>query len=128
MKALDTNVIVRLLLNDDPAQGQQVKALLESAEADGERFLLSNPVILELLWVLRAVYDFNRNEILDALELLSQMPVFVFEHYPSLQELIRLGRTTRADLPDLLIGLTGLALGCEATLTFAAKTKLFERL
>jgi len=48
-----------------------------------------------------------------------------------MQQLIRLGHTTRADLPDLLIGLVGKSRGCETTLTFEkglTSTGLFEQL
>jgi len=131
VKALDTNVIVRFLLSDDQAQGRRVKALLERAEGTAERFLVSTPTILETIWVLSAVYEFTRSEVLQALELLLQMPILEFENYELVQELIHLGRATRADLPDLLIGLSGKACGCEVTLTFEkglAQTALFERL
>ena len=81
--------------------------------------------------MLSAVYDFTRQEILRALELLTQLPILKFEDYSSMQQLIRLGHATRADLPDLLIGLAGKSRGCETTLTFAkglTPTGLFEQL
>ena len=131
MKALDTNVIVRFLVNDDQAQARLVKELLEAAEKAGQRFLLTTPVLLELIWVLSAVFDFSRDEVIKALDLLTQMPIFEFEDFAGTQKLVVLGRTTRADLPDLLIGLAGRSNGCTRTLTFdkgLSKTSLFEQL
>ena len=131
MKALDTNVIVRLLINDDKVQGRRAKAVLEKAEEESERYFLSLLVILETIWVLSAVYKLNRSEVLDALELLTQMPVLELENDGTVQELLRMGRSGNADLPDLLIGLSAKARGCETTLTFEKgleKTALFERL
>ena len=131
MKALDTNVIVRLLINDDKVQGRRAKALLEKAEEESERYFLSLLVILETIWVLSAVYKLNRSEVLDALELLTQMPVLELENDGTVQELLRMGRSGNADLPDLLIGLSAKARGCETTLTFEKgleTTALFERL
>ncbi|MFQ5737441.1 MAG: PIN domain-containing protein [Acidobacteriota bacterium] len=131
MKALDTNVILRFLLNDDRAQGLRVKKLFEASERSGARFEITWPVVLETVWVLSAVYEFQRSEILDALELLAQMPILEFEDYDRLLQLIRLGRGTRAHLPDLLIGIAAKSCGCEATLTFEkglTKTGLFEQL
>lgn len=131
MKALDTNVIVRLLINDDKVQGRRAKALLEKAEEESERCFLSLLVILETIWVLSAVYQLNRSEVLDALELLTQMPVLELESDGTVQELLRMGRSGNADLPDLLIGLSAKARGCETTLTFERgleKTTLFERI
>ena len=131
MKALDTNVLVRFLVNDDPQQAKRVTDLFTSAEEDGDRFLVPTIVLLELIWVLESVYEFSRNEIVEACELLAQMPVLSFENYAVLQRLIAFGRTTHAHLPDLLIGLTGQSSGCELTLTFERgleKTGLFERM
>ena len=51
--------------------------------------------------------------------------------YDGLLQLIRLGGSTSADLPDLLIGLSGRSCACDVTLTFEkglAGTGLFERL
>lgn len=131
MKALDTNVIVRFLINDDKTQGRKARVLFENAERTGERYLICTPVLLETIWVLSAVYDLAREDVLHALELLSQIPILEFESYEDLLELVRLGTTTNADLPDLLIGLSGKAAGCESTLTFdkgLGPTGLFERL
>jgi predicted nucleic-acid-binding protein len=131
LKALDTNVIVRLLINDDKVQGRRAKAVLEKAEEESERYFLSLLVILETIWVLSAVYKLNRSEVLDALELLTQMPVLELENDGTVQELLRMGRSGNADLPDLLIGLSAKARGCETTLTFEKgleTTALFERL
>ena len=130
MKALDTNVLVRFLVKDDNAQAFRVKSLFESAEVSGERFLVTTPSLLELIWVLTAVYDFTRSEFLEAILLLSQMPILEFEDFELVGRLIRLGGDTTADLPDLVIGLSGAARGCESTLTFEKgleKTGLFER-
>jgi predicted nucleic-acid-binding protein len=131
MKALDTNILIRFLVNDDKAQGRKVKKLFEETEEVAGRFLITTPVVLEILWVLSAVYDFTRAEILQALELLTQLPILEFEDYSSMQQLIRLGYATRADLPDLLIGLVGKSRGCDTTLTFEkglTLTGLFEQL
>lgn len=129
MKALDTNVIVRFLLDDDKTQARRVQELFEDGERTGRRFMVTVPVVLELLWVLSAVYELSRDDVLYALELLTQMPILEFEDYEGAQHLIALGRESRADLPDLLIGIAGRSRGCETTLTFErglAKIGLFE--
>ncbi len=131
MKALDTNVIVRFLINDDKTQGRKARVLFENAERTGERYRIGTPVLLETIWVLSAVYDLAREDVLHALELLTQIPILEFESYETVLELVRLGATTNADLPDLLIGLSGRAAGCESTLTFdkgLGPTGLFKRL
>jgi len=59
MIAVDTNVLVRYLTNDDAAQARKAVDLLASAEP----VLLTHTVLLELEWVLRAVYDLSAETI-----------------------------------------------------------------
>ena len=129
MKAVDTNLLVRFLVVDDPAQAARVKKIFETAEGSGDVRMVSTLVALELVWVLSAVYECSRNDILDAFEQLCMLPVLCFENPDLINGLIRMGRTTGTDLPDILIGLAGQALGCRTTLTFdrkAAQSGLFE--
>jgi len=131
LNALDTNVIVRLLVNDDKAQALRAKSILEKAEVESQRYFLSLLVILETIWVLSAVYQLSRSEVLDALEMLTQMPVLKLERHEAVLELVRIGRSGNADLPDVLIGLSAKTQGCETTLTFEKgleATTLFERI
>lgn len=118
MIALDTNVILRVLLGDDEEQGARAKRRLRRAETDNQPLLLTDLVLYELIWLLSKRYDFTRFEVLDALAVLAGMPALCFEEYELLTELIGRGRASSADLPDLFIGLRGAALGCESTLTF----------
>jgi len=131
MNALDTNVLVRLLVNDDEAQCAKAKALCERAEVRGERLFVAIPVVLELFWTLRAVYDCPRADIIGALEQLTLTPLFAFEAPDRIRDLIDLGRKTALDPADILIGLTARDFGYEATLTFdrrATKSELFQRI
>jgi len=47
MQALDTNVLVRFLVADDPVQAGQVRNLLKRAEAEGRAYFVPLPVVLE---------------------------------------------------------------------------------
>lgn len=118
MKALDTNLLIRFLVRDDPAQAEKVRLLLRQAERDEEVFLIPLSVVLEVLWVLDAVYDRPRDRILDALDSLTLMSVLQFEHMDIVHALVEQGRRTLLDLSDLLIGLSAKRQGAEHTLTF----------
>ena len=91
MKALDTNVIIRFLLNDDKTQAHKVKAIFERAEKTGEQYFVTTPVVLETVWVLSAVYDFSRHEVLHALELLTEMPILDFDDFDAGDEGVAVG-------------------------------------
>jgi len=129
MNALDTNVLVRLLVADDHVQAARVKKLLDRAERTGESFLIAIPVLLETIWVLESSYDCPRAAVLDALEQLTLAPVVRFEAPDRVARMIHVGRSEALGLADILIGLTAVDLGCEATLTFdkrASQSSLFR--
>jgi len=63
MRAVDTNVLVRLLVNDDQAQAE----LAQSAMAAEPAFILKT-VMIELEWVLRSAYERSRAEIARSIE------------------------------------------------------------
>ncbi len=74
MLAVDTNLIVRLLANDDAAQTRRAAALFSS-----EQIYLSKTVLLESEWVLRFSYELPPNVILQALRKLVGLPNVVLE-------------------------------------------------
>ena len=67
MIALDTNVLVRFLLNDDPHQSAAARALLAELSADRPGFVCRE-VVVELSWVLERAYGFSRDRIATVLE------------------------------------------------------------
>ena len=131
MKALDTNVLVRFLMNDDEAQAQQVYRLFKTAEAQQEPLLVPLLVVLELFWVLESAYRLSRGEILEVMDDLLLMPILVFENRVALHHFLAEARNINADLSDLLIAHSAQAAGAEEVLTFdrkALRCPLFKRL
>jgi predicted nucleic-acid-binding protein len=70
MTAPDTNVLVRILTNDDADQSQRATAFMRSQE----RVYLLKTVLLEVEWVLRSAYGFDRDAILFGLRELMKAP------------------------------------------------------
>ncbi len=68
MIGLDTNVLVRYLTRDDPAQYAKVVAFIDAATDRGEQFVVNTAVLCELEWVLGTSYGYSREEIARALE------------------------------------------------------------
>ncbi len=60
MLAVDTNVLVRLLVRDDEKQFKAARSLME------DDIYLPDSVVLETEWVLRDIYDFPKTRILEA--------------------------------------------------------------
>ena len=61
MAAIDTNVLVRFLIGDDPAQFKAGQMLFAS-----EDIFIPHTVVLETAWVLRAAFDLDRTTICEA--------------------------------------------------------------
>lgn len=69
MIALDTNVVVRLLVDDDPAQTRRARKRLEGVTA-----LIVPTVLLETEWVLRGAYQIDRTGIAGSIRRLLGLP------------------------------------------------------
>ena len=76
MIAIDTNVLLRYLLEDDPKQSKQATALII-----GRRMILVTDVVLvETLWTLRGrKYQLNKTELMAVVDTLFQEPNILFE-------------------------------------------------
>lgn len=130
MKGLDANILVRFLVGDDSNQAAAVYSLFKAAEAEKKELFVSLLVLLELIWVLEAVYDIQRTEILDSIQDLTLMPILKFERHALVQQFINAARGNNCDLSDLLIACSAKTYGCEKIITFdkkAARHELFEQ-
>jgi len=68
MIGLDTNVLVRYLVQDDAAQARLASAAIESAAGRGERMHLTAVTLCELVWVLESAYHRARTDVALALQ------------------------------------------------------------
>ena len=66
MTAVDTNVIVRYLVADDPGQSEAARSLLEQLTPDNPGFICRE-VVIEAAWVLERSYRFTRTRIAEVL-------------------------------------------------------------
>lgn len=129
MKAVDTNVLVRFLVNDDRAQAEQVRTLFVAAEQLRESYFVPLLVVLETIWVLESAYQVQRDALIDALSDLLLMPVLQFEQREVVRTMLAHAKHNSMDLPDMLIAQSACEQGCDAVLTFdkkAARGEGFE--
>jgi len=117
MIGLDTNVVVRYLTNDDPAQTTAAVKVMDSLSADAPGFL-SLIVIVELVWVLEISYRFKKSEIEQILETLLRSKELVIERAEVVFQALRKFSAGRADFADCLIERCGHAVECQYTVTF----------
>lgn len=118
MISLDTNVLVRTLVQDDPVQTRLAEKLLRDTAERGETCLITHPVLCELEWVLDSNYQAGRSEILAAIQRLLRNPLFELEERSVVQRALDSYADGRADFSDHLIGVMSEARGARTTYTF----------
>jgi predicted nucleic-acid-binding protein len=118
MIGIDTNVLVRYLVKDDPAQFARAYRLIRREAASGEPVLVSLPVLLETEWVLRSRYQLPKAEVVAALSALLDTVDVAFEDEPGVETALHEWKDSTAGFADCLIGAHNRRLGCRATATF----------
>lgn len=118
MIAFDTNILVRLLVQDDPTQAAVAEHRYRTAAETGDTIFLCDVALVELVWVLGFTYRASRKEITEALQSLLDDPVFVFQDRDAVQEGLASYRRTKADFADHLIGSHARTYGAQTVYTF----------
>ncbi len=112
MIALDSNVILRYLLRDDPKQAKKAKNLVDQLDRDDERAYVSDVVLCEVVWVLRSAYGFSRDRIASVLRQLVAARQLTFDSADRLTRAIRSFENGRGDFADYVIREHGRDAGC----------------
>jgi len=118
MIALDTNVLIRFLVEDDEAQSRHATKLIEGAVARDEQLFVSDIVMCETVWVLSSAYRFSRAEIVDALSQLLRARSVVFSSADNIARALDAYRKGRGDFADFLIREHARSAGAETVATF----------
>jgi predicted nucleic-acid-binding protein len=115
---IDTNVLLRAILDDDPSQSSAAKALIEAAKAAGETIRVDRLVLAEAVWTLARRYRYTREQLVEVVEALSAVPELRLEDGRAVAEALAVFRDGRLDFADALIGVLNRRAGCAATYTF----------
>jgi predicted nucleic-acid-binding protein len=102
MPALDTNVLVRYIVQDDSDQLAVAKRLIDRCIAEGQSLYVPVTVALELEWVLRTSFGYVKDEVLLVLSNLLSASELSFESERALEVALQLYREGSADFADCL--------------------------
>lgn len=117
MIGLDTNVLVRYIMQDDPKQSPKASALMESLNADNPGFITLVSIV-ELYWVLSTSYELTGQQVKQALEALLRSKQIIVDRADQVLRALRVFDDGKADFADCLIERTAVSAGCEQTMTF----------
>ena len=119
MIGLDTNVLVRYVMQDDTRQSPRANRLIESLSADEPGFV---PVValVELVWVLSGSYGLTRSQVATLLETLLRSKELVVDRADLVSQALQRFSAGGAEFADALIERIAAAAGCTTTMSFDA--------
>jgi len=122
MQAVDTNVLIRILITDDE-QPEQVKSARQFAKK-AKKLFVPQIVQVELVWVLDAAYELDKSEIVPVLHHLRVNEAFQLQNETEFSEALSLYEINNVDFSDALILVESKNKNCDV-ITFDKK---FSRL
>jgi predicted nucleic-acid-binding protein len=118
--ALDTNVLVRFLVQDDPVQAQVATEIMDGLRDDAPGFV-GREVLVELVWVLSRAYGFARADIATAIDGLLSATELVVEASDDVGAAVERYRNDGFDFADLMIAAAARRAGSRDLVTFDRK-------
>lgn len=118
MIGVDTNVLVRYLVEDDARQSERAAKLIDQALERDERIFVSQIVLCEMVWVLGSGYGFPRAEVAALLRALLRARQVAVDEIDTVRTALENYSIGKADFADYLILERARAAGCEGLASF----------
>ena len=126
MIGLDTNILVRYIVQDDESQAAVATRLIERECKPDSPGWVDAVVLCELVWVLESAYDYNRATVAEVLRTLLTSAELRVEMPELARAALRAYQNGSADYADCLIGLRNQQAGCAVTCTFDKRAGRME--
>ena len=120
MTGIDTNVLVRYLVQDDLEQAKKATRFIATQCTADDPGYINRVVLCELVWVLETAYGYPRETVAPVLERLLRTTQFRIEDHPEAWLSLR-EYQQGADFADTLIATLNRRAGCARTMTFDRK-------
>ena len=121
MIGIDTNVMIRYLVQDDAVQAEIANEFIESSCTDENPGFINHIVLCEIAWVLAGAYRQQRSDIANVIDSLLQVRQLEVQNAPVVWKALNDYRDSNADFSDYLIAHTNHQVGCTTTVTFDKK-------
>ena len=131
MIGIDTNLLLRLIVGDEPKQAVMAREFLRGRCSAGEPGYVCHIVLVELVWTLARAYCYPRERIAAAIEQILETAQLDVESSGDVAAAVKDYRRGAADFADCLLVRVNAATGCTHSVTFdrrAAKLTGFELL
>jgi predicted nucleic-acid-binding protein len=121
MTGIDTNILIRHILQDDSIQSPKATRIVEHRLTPNAPGFISLATMLEMAWVLENTYKFLRPELVKAIEYILLIDTFVIQNEKEVFTAMLAVKTGKGEFADALIGALCAWAGCTSTLTFDRK-------
>jgi predicted nucleic-acid-binding protein len=118
MIGLDSNILLRVLVNDDPVQSSVARSALQRQLTADQPGFVSVVVIAEIAWVLARRYRLSPLAIADAIEHVLESETLIVDREAAVFDAMAKVRLGLGSFGDALIGALNAEAGCERTLSF----------
>jgi predicted nucleic-acid-binding protein len=116
--ALDTNVLVRFLVEDDRDQCERARRLVASVSEAEQTCFVSDVVMCETVWVLASCYRFSREKISTVLRAVLRARQLAFQSSERIAKALAAYEEGRGDFADFMIRDVAEEAGCDSVATF----------
>ena len=121
MIGIDTNILVRYIVQDDEEQARLAALVLEEKLSDNNQGLVNAVVLCELVWVLRRAYGYRKEQVVEVLRSLLSFADLMIDRVDDAWRALREYETGSADFSDYYIGQMNRTLHAETTYTLDRK-------
>jgi len=118
MIGIDTNILLRLWLDDDPAQNKRIDALLAAHGNMPGSLFVTDVVLAEAVWTLKSAFEQDKNAQSLAVRSLLDETAFAFEDREAVAAALSLFEQGSCGFADCLVVAKHARHGCEFTATF----------
>ena len=118
MIGIDTNILLRLWLNDAPAKNKRIDALLAEHGGTPGSLLVTDVVLAEAVWTLRSAFDQDKAKQLLAILSLLNETAFAFEDRDAVTQAADMFEHGNGGFSDCLVAAKHVRHGCDFTATF----------
>jgi len=116
--ALDTNILVRVVLQDDETQARAAERAIVRARREQTHLFIADVVLCELVWVLTRRIGLSRADIADTIDRILRTELMVVADSAVVEAALESYRTGRGDFADYLIRAQAAAAGATDVITF----------
>jgi predicted nucleic-acid-binding protein len=121
MTGLDTNILLRYFVGDDPRQSRTAAWVIERDLTEQHPGYVSLVAMVETVWTLLSSYELSRDETASIIERMLQIETLTIQNEQAVFVALVAFQQGKGSFADTLIGALGIAAGCDFTVTFDKK-------